>query len=111
MGADMSYQWRVGEKIVCIFDGWVAKNGETVPQKGSVYTIENIEIYKPDGTIGFELVEIVNAPRQYDTGFGECNFAATGFRPLIKTNIEVFEKLLLKKPRKKSAPKQVERVE
>lgn len=97
----MSYQWRVGEKAVCISDTWKTHCGETAPLKGTVYTIENIEICPFSGEIGFQLLELINTPRRYLGGLAECNFRSTGFRPLTKTNIEIFEKLLLPAPKQR----------
>lgn len=105
--------WYVGQKVQCIADWEGPYLDKHYPENGSVYTIEHIEprFYKGEEQIGFLLLEISNPPRWLGAKFMEIAFAATGFRPLVNTDISVFEKMLAKKPRKKSAPSPKQRVD
>src|SRR5262245_39435726 len=75
--------FRVGQKVVCITDGWVSHFGEASPQKDRVYTIRAI-VDRSYGT-GLRLVEIKNRRHLYDGNWlpCECSFAAQYFRPLV----------------------------
>lgn len=89
----------LGQQVVCIekeSDGRSNGYMGPVPVEGQVYTIENI--YRAsDETLMLELVELPS-PRDemWDAGF-----CASCFRPVRKTSIEVFTKLLAPLPRQK----------
>ena len=102
--------WYVGQKVVCIIPAheWADIDGEAVPDKDLIYTIENIITHETEPKLCFHLAEIINAPRWYSENFAEASFSATWFRPLVDTNIKIFEKMLAKKPRKKSTPNKVD---
>jgi hypothetical protein len=86
--------WAVGDFVICIKDlKWYANKGETVPELGKVYTIRAFEA---DTMVCIFLVEIINEPRTYRQGFGECRFVATAFRKLQRKRIEVFTDMLTK---------------
>lgn len=73
---------RVGQKVVCRDGGTFAQMGdEIVPQAGSIYTIRTVEVF--DGRAFLRFMEIVNNPHDYKDGFGEVDFSADGFAPLI----------------------------
>jgi len=69
--------FKVGQKVVCIDAIVSARNGETIPKVGSVYTVREFH-----GCDSIRLVEIVNTPRQYYNAFGECSFYTYKFKPL-----------------------------
>lgn len=104
--------FHVGMKVVCISDQWEDRSFfYKTPTQGQVYTIEHIENSETSSGICFLLYELTNAPV---TGlcfgkevFQEPGFDSGGFRPLVSTNISIFEKMLTKKPRKKAVPKKV----
>ena len=84
----------IGQQVVVVEDS----ANETVysgplPTKGCVYTIENI--YRtPDDTLMLELVEF---PSPFD-GLFYAGFVAFAFRPLRKTDISIFTKILAPTP-------------
>ena len=85
---------RVGQKVACIsgFTMPLKYQDEILPEVGEVYTISEI-VDLPEG-LGLRLVEIVNKPHQYSIGLCECCFAASAFRPVVETNIEIFTAML-----------------
>ncbi len=93
------WDWRLGQKIVCINDTFVGISEKILPVKGRVYTIRGI--YDDDiGSIAFLLHEIVNEKRDNFIGYEgqllEPGFFATRFRPVTtkKTSIDVFTAML-----------------
>lgn len=88
--------FEVGDKCVCIDDkpykgGWYGDP----PKAGTTYTIKAIgpSPLWPE-QINLFLVEIAN-----DWGGDDIGFRASRFRPVKKTNIEVFQKILTKPPK------------
>lgn len=95
--------FHVGQKVVCVQDTELRR--EITPRRGEVYTIRSIHPY--NGRIYFRLVEIVNEPRLYSTGFyGECFFNREGFRPIVerKTDISFAHEILRKATKRKLEP-------
>ena len=88
--------FRVGMKCVCIKEGpWDGgHNDEACPNKGDILTIRAIE--SRDGECWLRFEEIINSPRHYYEGWGEADFVARAFRPLIerKTSISIFTEML-----------------
>jgi len=98
----MSYRdWYVGMKVVCVDDEYsplaetVRKMGCRLPERGRVYTID--QIGPRDGRIVIRLVELDN-PRVKVPGYkkGPPVFAARRFRPVQtrKTDISIFTAML-----------------
>lgn len=101
-----------GQKVVCVDPpDPVGLPGYALPQERVTYEVRDVKDFsrKIDartialrGCIGIRLVEIVNDPRQYETVSGplvfELAFAASRFRPLVETDISIFEAMLAKPP-------------
>lgn len=85
--------FRVGQKVVCIWDDWSCLNGpEDVslpkPRKGEVYTITDIcDPLVAEGPC-LKLAEMKS----------HCRFAARRFRPVHDTDISIFTKMLEPEP-------------
>ena len=93
MGALMAF--RVGQEVVCIFDGFWGLNmfGEIMPVKNQTYTIREIVI-DDDGDSCFRFNEIINRVHRYKQGVVECSFWSARFRPIVKTDISIFTAML-----------------
>ena len=90
---------KVGDKVQCILDVDLIEDSaesDTLPVKGEIYTIRDIEA--ADDGIYLRFVEIVNAPGFYFEGYGECSFHTEGFRPVEprKTDISFAHEILRK---------------
>lgn len=89
----------VGQRVVCIRDGWSGFFGEIFPVCGCIYTIRDIEPGVLDPSHLFlRFEEIVNEPAHYASGFVEANFDAEEFRPVRDTDISIFTALLTPQP-------------
>lgn len=95
----MSNNFRVGQKVVCIWDGFekLCQYGEIAPKLNQIYTIRAI-FYPSDEFTGFHFAEIINAPRKYIEIFGEIRFSSCQFRPVVDrpTDISIFHEILAK---------------
>jgi hypothetical protein len=93
--------WYVGQKVICIREGWTAPRNPQERQHPKYHQILTIRTIDPSsidiGKVCFRFEEIINDPACYRQGFLECTFREKYFRPLVerKTIIEVFEKLLV----------------
>lgn len=85
----------VGQEVVCIVDtsGHAGPYGEILPVKGPIYTIRTIEAWA--NGLALRLNEIVNERHLYICGVAELQFAATAFRPVVKTDITIFQSMLV----------------
>ena len=93
--------FRVGQEVVCIHaTKWYPRMGETNVVKGKKYTIRGFDGVLPEGTNGIVLEEIVNPVLPYNKGLGEAGFHPNQFRPVVKTNIEIFTAMLAPSPSK-----------
>jgi hypothetical protein len=87
----------IGQRVVCISDrfsdepSWRAAVC-TFPKLGSVYTIRDI-CHRVD-LVGLLLEEIWHEPAWFCVGFVEPAFNIKHFRPLRKTNVDIFKKML-----------------
>jgi hypothetical protein len=103
--------FHVGQHVVCIdmtprLDGLDPRYPDTVvPVLGGTYTVRDVFDAGPygyDAEAGILLVEVVNPVRPYISKCGpvECEqfWLAFRFRPVCRTNIEVFEKMLVPVP-------------
>lgn len=88
--------FHVGQRVVCIHNGsWVTLDGFAagelfrVPRKGEVFTVAAIDDSDGSGTY---------------LGFAECapdhGYDSRHFRPVKKTSISVFTRMLIPKPKK-----------
>lgn len=65
--------------------------------KGHVYTIREFQT-DDYGNLGMRFKEIINPVLQYDDGVCEVAFHAIYFRPVKRTDISVFTRLLAPTP-------------
>ena len=91
----------VGQQVVCINDRFSSDpywRGvvRCFPKLNGVYTIREIcEGYgAQQGLIGLCFCELVNPTAFFAGGYAEPAFLSTKFRPVRKTSIEQFQKLL-----------------
>ena len=100
----MECKFVVGQHVVykptkAMFD-YLAKNGHlteikncTLPTEGKVYTVR--EVFVGDsGQVAIKLVEIVNPPQHFKSGFKENGWQTQHFKPLPKLTIDQFTKEL-----------------
>ena len=59
------------------------------PKKGVVYTVRGTTSV-PTGEVGLYLVEVVNPPCQFLTGFREMAWDVRGFVPLDDSRLDIF---------------------
>jgi len=89
--------FHVGQQVVCVDGNFSKREGwrRTVrefPQLHAIYTIRQIiDEYE---LIGFCFYEIRNPRAHFSKGYHEPAFNSRNFRPVRKTSIEVFERLL-----------------
>lgn len=85
----------VGQKVVCINDGWINVQNLVLPKKDVVYSIRGVMFSLSLGAEGLYLCEIVNPPCLNSEGFSEIAWNVEGFRPLVEreTSIEVFQEI------------------
>jgi hypothetical protein len=87
----------VGQQVVCVNEVfsscpyWRAAV-RAFPRLHSIYTIRSIR--EAHGLIGLCFFEIVSPQAQFSEGYVEPAFNSKNFRPVKKTSIEIFEKLL-----------------
>jgi len=91
-----------GQNVVCICDRWSDEPTwraaiHTYPKLNGVYTIR--DICDRGGLIGLMFEEIWHAPALFCVGLVEPAFNAKRFRPVKKTNIDIFKKMLEPTPR------------
>jgi hypothetical protein len=89
--------FRVGQQVVCVNDKFSDDKywRRTVlefPKLRSVYTVR--EICDAGDLVGFCFHEIKNPIVLFTGGYFEPAFNVKNFRPVKKTSIEIFEKLL-----------------
>lgn len=84
--------FHVGQQVVCVDASPDWRGRPTNVVKNAVYTIA--EIGEPDstGALGLILVEVRPQYR------GRPGYRASRFRPVRKTSIEIFERMLTKAP-------------
>jgi hypothetical protein len=90
--------FEIGQQVVCLSGDWVFELSneppENAPVPGQAYTIRGFH-REPDGWLGLRLEEIY-IPRPNGP---EPAFNVAGFRPVRKTSIEDFNKLLVTPPK------------
>lgn len=93
--------FHVGQLCACVVDRsfWKPWDGETLPAKGRIYTVREVNPLSRWGEHPHvRLVEITNAPQRYGDGVFEVAFDAAGFRPLDDSRLDVFRKALTDAP-------------
>lgn len=100
--------FHVGMMVVCVSSKWTRppSRGEVYPTEGQVYTIRDMEPSRSNTACGVHLQfdELRNPELDYNTCRGECSFNGDKFRPVVKTDISVFEAMLSKPPVPKRVP-------
>lgn len=89
--------FRVGQQVVCVNDKFSddkywRRMVREFPKLRSVYTVR--EIRDAGGLVGFCFYEFQNPIALFSGGYFEPAFNVKNFRPVKKTSIEIFEKLL-----------------
>jgi hypothetical protein len=89
--------FHVGQQVVCVDDQFSPckywrSTVKTFPKLHSIYTIR--EIRDAGDLIGFCFYEFTNPRAHFERGYLEPAFNSKNFRPVRKTSIEVFRKLL-----------------
>jgi hypothetical protein len=89
--------FHIGEQVVCVeADFWRnpkwRRMVQTVPERNTVYTVRSFR--EDNGLLGLHLDEIVNPLVLFSGEWGEPAFLHTRFRPVRKSSIAVFEKIL-----------------
>ena len=93
--SDVSFH--LGQQVVCISDRFSQckywRNAvRTFPKLHGIYTIR--EIHRSGDLIGFCFHEFSNPRAEFSRGYLEPAFNSRNFRPVKRTSIDVFEKLL-----------------
>jgi hypothetical protein len=89
--------FHVGQLVVCVNDRfspceyWRAAVS-SFPKLNAIYTIRSMR--EAHGLLGLCFYEIVSRPAEFSEGFVEPAFNSKNFRPVKKTSIDVFERLL-----------------
>ncbi len=95
--------FQVGQKVLCVKtpEKHLGYGDEALPVAGNIYTIRSSFIFCD--CVAYYLSEVVNLVRPY-MPFGresvqmEPGWPHRYFRPIRKTDISIFEKMLLTKP-------------
>lgn len=87
----------IGQQVVCVDVNFSREPTwrsavRKFPKLRGVYTIRDMRI--EGELIGLCFQEIINARANFSSGYVEAAFDSRKFRPLRRTSIEVFEKLL-----------------
>ena len=87
----------IGQQVVCVDVDFSREPTwrsavRKFPKLKSVYTIRDMRV--EGDLIGLCFHEIINARANFASGYVEAAFDSRKFRPLQRTSIEVFEKLL-----------------
>jgi hypothetical protein len=93
----MAMDFHIGQHVICICDQWSPEPAwraavRAFPKLGGIYTIR--DICDREGLIGLMFEEMRHEPAWFCVGLVEPAFNAKRFRPVRKSNIEVFKKLL-----------------
>ena len=89
--------FHVGQQVVCVDERFSdheiwRRAVRSFPRLHGIYTIR--EIIEDDGLFGFCFYEITNPRAPFFNGYLEPAFNSSNFRPVKKTSIEVFMRLL-----------------
>ncbi len=94
--------FHIRQHVICICDRWSYEPTwraavHTFPKLGGIYTIR--DICDRLGTIGLMFEEIRHEPAWFCVGLVEPAFNAKRFRPVKKSNIGIFKKMLAPAPK------------
>jgi hypothetical protein len=94
--------FHIGQQVICICDRWSHEPAwraavHTFPKLRGIYTIR--DICDRGGLIGLMFEEIWHKPAWFSVGFVEPAFNAKRFRPVKKSNIDIFNKMLEPAPK------------
>jgi|SRR5579883_2763207 len=98
----MAMDFHIRQHVICICDRWSYEPTwraavHTFPKLGGIYTIR--DICDRLGTIGLMFEEIRHEPAWFCVGLVEPAFNAKRFRPVKKSNIGIFKKMLAPAPK------------
>jgi hypothetical protein len=87
----------IGQQVVCVSEKFTnntlwRQTVRSIPKLNGIYTIR--DMYEWGGRVGLYFYEIVSPSAQFIDGYGEPCFNSKNFRPVERTSIEIFEKLL-----------------
>jgi hypothetical protein len=94
---EIAMDFHIGQRVVCVSDRFSSEPVwraavHTFPQIGRIYTIRDI-CHRVD-LVGLLLEEIWHEPAWFCVGFVEPAFNVKHFRPLRKSDISIFKKML-----------------
>ena len=98
----MSMNFQIGQQVVCVAtrfsrNAYWRASVNTFPQLHGIYTIR--DMCAENDLVGLYFCEIHNPRAWFRLGFVEPAFSTVNFRPVRKTSIEVFHKLLVPAPK------------
>ena len=106
----MSLDFFIGQEVVCVDDRFDEdiKALHMLPVLNNIYTIRGVDVFFDDQPTC--VLEEVKNDEIFSYGYGmkEFQFFLWHFKPLKKTSIETFEKLLTSLPLKSTIPKILE---
>jgi hypothetical protein len=93
--------FHIGQQVVCINDVFSScpywrSAVSAFPKLHMIYTIRHMR--EAHGLLGLCFYEIVSPRAQFSEGYVEPAFNSKNFRPVKRTSIAVFEKLLAPAP-------------
>ena len=93
--------FHLGQQVVCVNDVFSSclywrSAVSALPKLHMIYTIRHMR--EAHGLIGLCFFEIVSPRAQFSEGFVEPAFNSKNFRPVKRTSIEVFERLVAPAP-------------
>jgi len=98
---DTAMSFHIGQQVVCISDRFSAephwrRSVRAFPKLHMIYRIRDMR--EVQSLLGLCFFEFVNRHARFAEGYVEAAFNSKNFRPVKRTNIEVFEKLLAPVP-------------
>lgn len=88
--------FHIGQQVVCVDDKFEPKARtvfDALPVRSRIYHVRNVYVSLVTGSPAINLDEIVGAPAR-TCPTRECGFFAARFRPVRKTNIDIFTAML-----------------
>jgi hypothetical protein len=98
---ETAMSFHIGQQVVCISDRFSPEPRwrqavRALPKLHMIYTIRDMR--EVHSLLGLCFFEIVNRRARFAEGYVEAAFNSKKFRPVKRTSIEVFEKLLAPVP-------------
>jgi hypothetical protein len=99
---DIAMDFHIGQHVICICDKWSNEPTwraavHTFPKLGGIYAIR--DICDREGLIGLMFEEIWHKRAMFCVDLVEPAFNAKRFRPVKKSSIDVFKKMLEPAPK------------